>query len=385
MLPVFPLRPTAILFALSAYGVYRGLKMHPRWWSVRALRLLAIGAMWIALVGFVLWLTRARPYALLGVRVGWIGTIVAAPLSVALLLSGLARKLVDRRSARVVEGSKEAITRRALFESAFAAVPVASVALSARGLVEARERAKLPVVEMPFAHLPEALDGLRILQLSDLHLGVSVFAKDLEEALVRATATGFDLLLVTGDVADRMDELEAALRLFDKHRPRLGVFASLGNHEYFHGIDGVRDRYAASKVTLLVDDGATIDVGGAKLHVAGADDPAGGASLDDSIANCARSAPDDAFKLLMCHRPKGFPIAASRGFDLVLSGHTHGGQVGVFGRSVFDFVLPHAFVWGSYTLPSSSARLYTTSGFGHWFPFRAGCPTEAPLIVLRKA
>jgi predicted MPP superfamily phosphohydrolase len=93
---------------------------------------------------------------------------------------------------------------------------------------------------------------------------------------------------------------------------------------------------------------------------------------------CASHAPRNAFRVLLCHQPRGFVAAAAHDFHLTLSGHTHGGQVGLLGASALE----GTFLWGSYARGQS--RLYTTSGFGHGFPFRLGCPTEAPLIVLAR-
>jgi predicted MPP superfamily phosphohydrolase len=121
--------------------------------------------------------------------------------------------------------------------------------------------------------------------------------------------------------------------------------------------------------------------------------------LRPSIASAASHAPRGAdFRLLLSHRPEGFAPAAEHGFDLTLSGHTHGGQLGLLGRSVFDLLRPGTGWWGTYerqrpltsgarrsVLAASPSRLYTTSGFGHWFPFRVGCPTELPIIVLEGA
>lgn len=180
--------------------------------------------------------------------------------------------------------------------------------------------------------------------------------------------------------------MEKALDVAHRFRPRLGVYACLGNHEYLHDITISRPIYERSQVPLLVGSGVTLHVGAARLFLAGADDPIyqgnGPAFFEKTIGRCAAMAGASDFKLLLCHRPEGFVPASKHGFDLTLSGHTHGGQVGLFGRSVFERLIPEQFPWGPYRRGKS--RLYTTSGFGHWFPFRLGCPTEAPLIVLTR-
>lgn len=137
---------------------------------------------------------------------------------------------------------------------------------------------------------------------------------------------------------------------------------------------------------LLLDETATISINGAKLALAGVDDPVFVQPVqgfyETRIAACAREAGAADFRLLLCHRPDGFESAARNGFHLTLSGHTHGGQVGLWGRSAFERLLGIPYLWGHYRRGRS--QLYTTSGFGHWFPFRLSCPAEAPLIVLQR-
>jgi predicted MPP superfamily phosphohydrolase len=174
---------------------------------------------------------------------------------------------------------------------------------------------------------------------------------------------------------------------------RYGAFASLGNHEYLHGIEVSRPAYERSPVPLLVASGRSLRIGRATMWIGGADDPVhmGGDiawMLGPSIHGAMRGAPANAdFRLLLCHRPEGFVPASDAGFDLTLSGHTHGGQLGFLGRSLMEKVRPNVFWWGKYARAREGrrgpSRLYTTSGFGHWFPFRLGCPTEMPLVVLR--
>jgi uncharacterized protein len=84
----------------------------------------------------------------------------------------------------------------------------------------------------------------------------------------------------------------------------------------------------------------------------------------------------------MSHRPDAFDHAAVRGIDLTLAGHTHGGQIGMFGRSVFESYWPERYLWGRYE--RNGSQLYTSAGVGHWFPFRLGCPPEAPVIELTR-
>lgn len=278
--------------------------------------------------------------------------------------------------------------RRRFIHLTSSAVPTLAVATGAGGLVMAHEPQQLPIVPMRYAGLPKGLDGLRILHLSDLHLGYFMHVAELRACLARAASLSPDLVVFTGDIADDLDELLPAMEAAMEHKPRFGVYASLGNHEHFRGIARVRRIFDKSPVQLLVEQGATISIGDARLHISGIDDPVSlrGDSrefMKRSVARTLNGAPSDAFHLLLSHRPEGFDASAAQGIDLTLSGHTHGVQVGWNRRSIFESRYPERYLWGDYQ--KGKSRLYTSSGFGHWFPFRLNCPTEAPLIVLEGA
>ncbi|MBI5267722.1 MAG: metallophosphoesterase, partial [candidate division Zixibacteria bacterium] len=123
-------------------------------------------------------------------------------------------------------------------------------------------------------------------------------------------------------------------------------------------------------------------------YLAGIDDPrflhdAPPTFFQQAVDRAMRDHASDEFTILMSHRPDAFDYAASRGIPLTLAGHTHGGQIGIMGRSVFEPMFPRRYLWGTYRQGASA--LYTTAGAGHWLPFRLGCPPEVPLIELRRA
>jgi predicted MPP superfamily phosphohydrolase len=332
-------------------------------------------------LGLLLWALGSPSLAARGVWMSWASLMVLAPFVLG-LLGGAALA----RAARVPAGVPASPGRRAFLQAGVVALPASTAGASVAGFSSANAPQRIPLVPMRYPGLHPDLEGLRILHLSDLHLGAAMHASDLEALLERAAALHPDLVVLTGDVADDLRELEQALEVVHRHRPRLGVFASLGNHEYLHGIDVTRAVYERSPVPLLVDRGVTLPVGEAQLYLAGVDDPFGkgdhAAFFEGAVERCATGAPPDAFRVLLSHRPRGFFAAAARGFHLTLSGHTHGGQVGLFGVSALQPILRGEPLWGAYE--RNGRRLYTTSGFGHWFPFRLGCPTEAPLIVLSR-
>ena len=111
--------------------------------------------------------------------------------------------------------------------------------------------------------------------------------------------------------------------------------------------------------------------------------PGSHARLQQSVERALDGASQAAFTVLLSHRAQAFDYAADLGTELTLSGHTHGFQMGLGGRSLFESLMPERYIWGHYSRGES--QLYTTCGVGHWLPFRLGCPPEAPLIVLHKA
>ncbi|WP_437933764.1 metallophosphoesterase [Sorangium sp. So ce341] len=399
MLPALPLPQTLDLFlatlALAAASVWLLSRARPAGRRARFARaaVAAIAALAAApAAGMLLWSSGRGAEAALGVRLAWTSLVVLCPATLGLFVTSLLAAAIAalRPPARPrpapPPSAAPAVSRRALVRASLSILPASAAGAGVGGLASAPDAPRVPLVKMRFRDLPPDLDGLRILHLSDLHLGVARHVEDLEALLARVAPLAPDLIVLTGDVADHLGQLEAALEALDRYRPRLGIFASLGNHEYLADIERTRPIYEASRVQLLVDRGATIEAGRARIYVAGADDPVVwdrdrvAAFLERSVARCSAEAPEDAFRLLLCHRPEGFAPAARRGFHLTLAGHTHGGQVGLFGRSAFQALFPDLHLWGAYRRGES--RLYTTSGFGHWFPFRLGCPTEAPIIEL---
>jgi uncharacterized protein len=389
MIPLLPWAATGVVFAgatalgVAAVTLYDAGLWRSRWF----LSLLA--AAWLPMaLGLVLWRADSPVLSAWGVNLTWFLLPLFALGGVAMLLAAPIHRLLGtlaRRRARSAKSARAGARRRFLRQAA-AALPAGAVAAGAAAM-SGNDTTQIVQIPLAFRDLPPALDGLRILHLSDLHLGVGRTSADLGAILDSLRPNPPDLIVLTGDVADELSELEAALELVTAFAPRLGVYAALGNHEYLNDIERMLPAYQRSSVRLLVNETASVRIGDATLFLAGVDDPvfSGPARpfYERTVADCAASAPAGAFRLLLCHRPEGFEPAAKHGFHLTLSGHTHGGQVGLLGRSAFEVLFGMPYLWGQYRRGES--RLYTTSGFGHWFPFRLNCPAEAPMITLKRA
>jgi len=235
--------------------------------------------------------------------------------------------------------------------------------------------------------LPDDLAGLKILQLTDVHLGAFMDPSGVVDLVERARLETPDLVVLTGDFCDHVPWLLPALRAIETLDPRFGIYAVMGNHEHYRGALATRRAYAQTRIELLDDAHRVLPIGSANLVVAGVDDPARARARTEhyarAIDKALSSSPSDAFRLGLCHRPSGFEALAGRGIDLTLSGHTHGAQLGSGDRSLLEPLAEGAFLRGVYE--RGEKRLYTSSGAGHWLAFRLDCPSEAALITLEKA
>jgi len=385
-----------VSIVILIFGVIQLLllrKLNRVWWEKKWIRRSAwslpiIGVVSMILVGvgtyrqIGLLSTVAAPLAVVAVVLE-IALMFSLPVSGA--MHQIERLLSRRREAKYPDAVPDR-NRRIFLKSAAVAVPLVSITSGLTGVRAAYADARIRPMTFRFRDLPPALDGIRILQLSDLHLGHYTSLDNLERILSEAKTHSPDLVLVTGDVSDDLRILPAALDLIHTLYPRLGCFASLGNHEYFRGVAEVKAAYAKSPIPLLVNEHTLVKADGIDFLLGGLDDPVRLSAVEkDFFPRCLNAtlegAPDGTFTVLMSHRPDVFPYAAEHGIHLTLAGHTHGGQIGFDQRSALEEFFPHSYLWGEYAIDAS--RLYTTCGAGHWFPFRLGCPTEAPLVELR--
>lgn len=383
-----------LVFGLAQILLLR--QLNRVWWDKKWIRRSAYTLPLVGIVGIIL----------LGMaeynRVSWLSAVtsplvvLAIVMEISLMLSlpisgvfNLTDKFIRRRRQSQA-GRADRVSdprRRVLLRGAAALVPAATISLGIAGVGRAYACAEVTLKTFGFDNLPPDLEGLRLLHLSDIHLRHYVTLDDLQEILAQAAAYNPDLVLVTGDIADDLTVLPDALRLIARSRSRLGSYAVLGNHEHFRGVALVRRIFDSSEVPLLVDESVSLTVGRTSLTLGGIDDPRSMRSIppgffQNSISASLGQELTGDFSILMSHRPNAFDEAARRGVHLTLSGHTHGGQVGFGGRSLLESSYPHSYLWGHYR--KNGSHLYTSSGAGHWFPFRLGCPTEAPVIELRS-
>lgn len=253
--------------------------------------------------------------------------------------------------------------------------------LIASGLAWGAVEARRPRLERLTICTPRLAPGppLRILQIADVHLGLLERGARLDQIRRTAQATQPDLIVSSGDLLDGMgDHLNHLHEQLAAIRPRLGKFAVTGNHEFYVGIATSVAFHEASGFRLLRGEAVTID--GGRLRLAGVDDPSlrlGGSvpANEPALLGPRQGAP---FTILLKHQPRIEPAALGR-FDLMLSGHTHQGQIVPFGLIVSLFF---PYLSGTHALGDGST-LHVSRGTGTWGPpLRLGAPPEVTLITI---
>jgi uncharacterized protein len=331
--------------------------------------------------------TVAELAAAAGLTEWMIVMIGAIPLALARSAVRLWHRFVERDVAHErAPVSGEALTRRQAVERVAGTLALgASTAVLGFGSVKGRHAFEIEEVPVKIAGLPRALDGYTIAQVSDLHTGLFVGDRELGEGLALVSAIRPDLLVATGDLVDFdarfAPKVAAALA---RVAPRDGVFAVLGNHDYYAGSRLIAAELARAGVRLLLNQGRMIrpsDGGGFALL--GVDDlwaSRWAAGVGPNLAAASATVTPDAPRILLAHQPPYFDHVSGR-IALQLSGHTHGGQINPGFRPADLFL---RYLAGRYERKGST--LWVNRGFGvAGPPTRVGAPPEVTKIVLVAA
>jgi predicted MPP superfamily phosphohydrolase len=229
--------------------------------------------------------------------------------------------------------------------------------------------------------LPEAFGGLRIVQISDIHHGLFLSRERLSKAVRQANRLDPDIIALTGDyVTYSRNNIEPAAEILGRLRARFGVFAVLGNHDFRVDASAVTAALQRHHIEVLRNRNVEFQFGGKSVFLAGVDDYGYGADLRQAL----QGIPREAATVLLAHNPRIITRAARYGVSLVLSGHTHGGQVNipllgtVYGKSPER--LRFKIGWDR----MGSTQIYVTRGLGTIvLPWRLRCPAEISKLELR--
>ncbi|MDB5947560.1 MAG: putative phosphohydrolase, partial [Ramlibacter sp.] len=266
------------------------------------------------------------------------------------------------------------------------AVPLLALGASLVGAINARRTASVVTVDVPIAGLPAALHGFTMAQISDIHIGPTIKRPYLQHIVDAVNRLQPDLVAVTGDLVDgSVTELGGHVAPLAGLVSRYGTFFVTGNHEYYSGAPPWVAELRRLGITVLMNEHVVLERQGSNLVLAGVPD-FGAHHFDPSHksdpAAALKGAPADAaIRVLLAHQPRTAAAAELAGFDLQLSGHTHGGQ---FLPWVFFVRLQQPFTAGLHRL--GRLWVYVSRGTGYWGPpKRLGAPSEITRLRLITA
>ncbi|MDO8180244.1 MAG: metallophosphoesterase [Undibacterium sp.] len=376
--------PRSVIIVISSLlallHVYIGWRILPDLPLSQGLR--GVGACWLVL-SFLLvpagLLARAIKRQPLSDRVAWAGLLAMGFFSSLLILTLL-------RDVALGLAAWLGLAGLALTSWSALAVPALAFGLTLIGLVNARRVARVVEVEVAIAGLPEQLHGFTIAQISDIHVGATIKRGYLDAIVNAVNALDADLIAVTGDLVDgSVRQLAHHTAPLARLTARHGAYFVTGNHEYYSNAHDWIIEVRRLGLTVLLNEHVVLQHDEASLLLAGVTDYSAH-HFDESHRSdphaALTGAPDTAMiKVLLAHQPRSAHAAADAGFDLQLSGHTHGGQFFPWNLAV---PLQQPFTAGLNRL--RSLWVYTSRGTGYWGPpKRLWAPSEITRLRLVKA
>lgn len=315
--------------------------------------------------------------------IGQIAVLVFMPLIYAVArLTKASQPAVSQEEAN----NDNNITRRKFLHGMVTVLPAASLGITAYGVYVGGSEIILQRHNLAFPQLPNYLENFKIAQISDTHIGLYFSIDKFEQVLEKVLAEKPDMLVITGDLIDEVNLVEQAIANLSEiaYKFPYGIYFCWGNHEYFRNINRIRHALKNSAVTLLENNAIKIIDSEKPFYLAGVDYP-WAKNADQQISERARmmgqvmaDIPDNAFTVLLSHHPDFIVNAFDNKIPLTLTGHTHGGQVTLFGHSLLP--VRYRYMRGLYRQGDSCA--YVHVGTGSWMPFRLNCPAEIAVFTL---
>jgi predicted MPP superfamily phosphohydrolase len=272
--------------------------------------------------------------------------------------------------------------RRRILDVAHGVVLASPAVIIGYGVLGERNRFQVKEADIAIPGLAKDLHGLRILQLSDIHMSPFLTEKDLMRVIGMANEAKPHLCVMTGDLITGIhDPIDLCMRHVAKVKADAGIICCNGNHEIFAQAEAHTKEYGARLgMNFLRHEKTTLRFGSAKMNIAGVDYQRFHAPY---LVGMEKLVEPDAFNLLLSHNPDVFPVAARQGYQLTLAGHTHGGQITVEileqYANVARFFTP--YVYGRYE--QDGASIYVTRGIGTvGVPARIGATPEITVVRL---
>lgn len=374
----------ALALLAQAGGVYlllRGPLARSPQWTRRLILALAAASGLLVIVGFLEMFARVSRYFS-----DWTGAWLrgSAMIWAMLSLMWMAGWILWRALEKALK-PEHSRARRGFLKASGAALFAAPLAVTGYGVFVQRLNLRMREQTIAIPGLAQDLDGLRIVQLTDIHLSPFLSEKELMHAIAMANETYAHLALVTGDmISYHRDPLDLCLRRLAGLRAEAGIFGCLGNHEvYANAEDYATELGARLGIRYLRSEAVRLKFGEATINLAGVDYQR---FHQPYLTGAERLIQPGVLNVLMSHNPDVFPVAARQGYDLTIAGHTHGGQVRVeilrADLNVARFFTP--YVDGLYRQGDRS--IFVGRGIGTiGLPERLGAPPEVALLRLCRS
>ena len=373
------LHPLWLFLSLSGYVGWRllsGLSLGP----------VAIAAGIVLLIGCCLFIpismrTRTLQNRKLADRLAWVG-LTAMGFFSSLFVLTLLRDAVLLGAYLFLSGGQA----RLWVEPSVQATLYLSLFVTLAGLIIARRRPGVVEIKIPVVDLPHALHGFSIAQISDVHVGPTIKRGFVEGIVRRVNELKADMIAVTGDLVDgSVQQLSAHTAPLAGLTARHGAYFVTGNHEYYSGERAWTEEIRRLGLRVLKNEHVVLNHDGASLILAGVTDYSAHhfdpAQRSDPAAALYGAPIDAGAKVLLAHQPSSALAAANAGFDVQISGHTHGGQFWPWNLFVHFF---QPFSSGLHRL--KNLWIYVSRGTGYWGPpNRFGVPSEITRIRLVPA
>jgi predicted MPP superfamily phosphohydrolase len=277
-------------------------------------------------------------------------------------------------------------TRRRVLSAASNSLLATPFVVMGYGALVQRTDFRVREVDIPLPGLHPDLDGLRVLHLSDIHLSAFLSERELATVIDTSNELHPHIAFMTGDlISGHSDPLDQCIRQLARVRADAGMFGCMGNHErYVRAQDYTARQAARLGIPFLRHESRQLRFGAGAINIAGSDFESH-RNREHYLTGMEQLVQPGALNILLQHSPDVFPAAASKGYNLLLAGHTHGGQVTV---EILDTAINPArfftpYVYGLYR--AGAAAAYVTRGIGTiGIPARIGAPPEISLLRLRK-
>ena len=287
-------------------------------------------------------------------------------------------------STETIQKPFDAERRKFLIQSINLGIIGVSLATTGYGFYEARRKAAIIEIDIPIKNLPENFHGFRIVQFSDLHVGPTIRNGFVQTVVNQINELKSDMIVFTGDLVDgTVENLKNDVAPLSKLYARYGKYFVTGNHEYYSGVMQWCEKVKELGFDVLNNESRTIKKDNQKILLAGVTDISGGNFSREYKSNPAKALNGNTTKgtkILLAHQPRSIFEAAKAGYDLQLSGHTHGGQM-----IPWQFLtrLAQPYMEGLYK--HNNTWIYVNKGTGYWGPpLRIGARSEITVLKLAK-